>query len=320
MNPRLVLPSLRRLAAEHKLFTGALAVGVLVRLLAMIGYPGALWFAGDSYVYIGAALRPQPNLSKSTGYSFFLRVLEPFHSLTLVTGVQHLMGVAVAVMIYVLLRRSNVSKTWSAIATLPVLLDGYLIEDEHLVMAETVFTFCLMVAMVLLLWRPGQVRWWAAVLGGLLTGYAAIVRSEGAIMLAVLPLFLLLRGWAWKSVRGWVIAIVFAVASLVPVGGYAAWFHSRTGHYGVTMSTGFYLWGRMSSFADCARIKPTGDEAHRLPDHADRRPDAARRLRLARPADARRHEQPGRPGQLPGQQGADRLRRSTRSRRSRSTT
>ncbi len=80
-------------------------------------------------------------------------------------------------------------------------------------------------------------------------------------MLAVLPLFLLLRGWAWKTLRGWLVAIVFAVASLVPVAAYANWFHERTGHYGTTMSAGFYLWGRVSSFADCARIKPTGDEA-----------------------------------------------------------
>jgi hypothetical protein len=261
VNPRLVLPRLRQLAGEHKLFTGALAAGVVLRLLAMIGYPGALWFAGDSYVYLGAALRPQPNLSKSTGYSLFLRVLEPFHSLSLVTGLQHLMGIAVAVMIYVLLRRGHVSKTWSAIASLPVLLDGYIIEDEHLVMAETVFTFCLMVAMTLLLWRPGQVRYWVAVLAGLLTGYAVIVRTQGAIMLAIIPLFLLLRGWGWKTLRGWLVAIVFAVASLVPVGGYAAWFHQRTGTYNMTMSTGFYLWGRVSSFADCARINPTGDEA-----------------------------------------------------------
>jgi len=260
VNPRLVLNRLRLLASEHKLFTGALAVGAVLRLIASIGYPGALWFAGDSYVYLGAALRPQPNLSKSTGYSFFLRLLLPFHSLTLVTALQHLMGLAVAVLIYVLLRRNNVSKMWSAIATLPVLLDGYIIEDEHLIMAETVFTFCLMVAVTLLLWRP-RTTWWVAAIGGLLAGYAAIVRSEGAIMLAVLPLFLLLRGWAWKTLRGWLVAIVFAVASLVPVGAYVSWFHSRTGHYGVTMSTGFYLWGRVSSFADCARIQPTGDEA-----------------------------------------------------------
>jgi hypothetical protein len=260
VNPRLVLTRLRLLAGEHKLFTGALAVGAVLRLFACIGYPGALWFAGDSYVYLGAALRPQPNLSKSTGYSFFLRLLLPFHSLTLVTALQHLMGLTVAVLIYVLLRRNNVSKTWSAIATLPVLLDGYIIEDEHLVMAETIFTFCLMVAVTLVLWRP-RTTWWVAAIGGLLAGYAAIVRSEGAIMLAVLPLFLLLRGWAWKTLRGWLVAIVFAVASLIPVGAYMSWFHERTGHYGVTMSTGFYLWGRVSSFADCARIQPTGDEA-----------------------------------------------------------
>jgi dolichyl-phosphate-mannose-protein mannosyltransferase len=183
------------------------------------------------------------------------------------------MGLAVAVLIYVLLRRSNVSKTWSALATLPVLLDGYIIEDEHLIMAESLFTFLLMVAVTLLLWRP-QTRWLPAVIAGLLAGFAAVVRTEGAVMLAVLPLFLLLRGYAWKTLRGWLVAVAFAVASLVPVGAYANWFHERTGHYGVSMSTGYYLWGRVSSFANCAVIKPTGAEAVVCPTQpiADRTP------------------------------------------------
>jgi hypothetical protein len=116
-------------------FIVALAAGAGLRLLAMLGYPGALWFAGDSYVYLGAALRLQPNKSKTTGYSVFLHLLEPFHSLTLVAGLQHLMGLAVAVMIYLLLRRSGVSQRWATAATLPVLLDGFVIEDEHMVMA-----------------------------------------------------------------------------------------------------------------------------------------------------------------------------------------
>jgi len=242
-------------------FTWALAAGAVLRLFAILGYPGALWFAGDSYVYVGAALRPEPDPSKSTGYSLFLQLLLPFHSFTLVTAVQHLMGLAVAVMIYVLLRRGGVSKTWSAVATLPVLLDGYIIEDEHLIMAESLFTFLLMAAMLLLLWRPGPVRLWVLVIAGLLAGYAAVVRTEGAVMLAVLPLFLLLHCCAWKTVRGWVAAITLLVASLVPVGAYASWFHSRTGQYDMTLSTGFYLWGRVSSFANCAVIKPTGAEA-----------------------------------------------------------
>ena len=231
----------------------------------MLGYPGALWFAGDSYVYLGAALRPQPNLSKSTGYSLFLRLLLPFHSLTLVTAVQHLMGLAVAVLIYVLLRRNRVSKTWSAIATLPVLLDGYIIEDEHLIMAETVFTFCLMVALAAAAMAPGPGRWWVAVIAGLLVGYAvtSAPRARSCSAYSRCSCCCAARrggrcaaGWSRSS---------FAVVSLVPVAGYAAWFHQRTGHYNTTMSAGFYLWGRVSSFADCARIKPTGLEVEVCP-------------------------------------------------------
>ena len=80
------LQPLKTLVREHKLFSAALAAGAFLRLITMLGYPGALWFAGDSYVYLGAALRPQPNLSKATGYSLFLRALLPFHCLTLVVG------------------------------------------------------------------------------------------------------------------------------------------------------------------------------------------------------------------------------------------
>ena len=72
------MQALRELIRQNKLFTWALGLGALIRLFAVLGYPGALWFAGDSYVYLGAALRPQPNLSKSTGYSLFLRLLLPY--------------------------------------------------------------------------------------------------------------------------------------------------------------------------------------------------------------------------------------------------
>jgi hypothetical protein len=75
-----------------------------------IHLPFALPFPFMVALAAGAALRLQPNLSKTTGYSVFLHILEPFHSLTLVVGLQHLMGLAVAVMIYVLARRSGVSQ------------------------------------------------------------------------------------------------------------------------------------------------------------------------------------------------------------------
>jgi hypothetical protein len=263
----------REIIRHNKLFAGALTVGAVLRLLAVLGYPGALWFYGDSYIYLGAALRPQPDPSKTTGYSLFLRALLPLHSLTLVVVLQHLMGLAGAVMIYVLLRRARVSKRWATVASLPMLLDGYVIENEHLIMPEALFTFLLMAALTIVLWRP-RTSWWKALITGLLLGIAAIVRTEGAVVLIIFPLFLLVRGWSWKTVGGWVAAVAMCVGILVPVGGYANWFHSRYGQYEMTRSTGLFLWGRVSSFADCARIKPTGAEAKVCPTQAikDRKP------------------------------------------------
>jgi hypothetical protein len=222
-------------------FIVALAAGAGLRLVAMIGYPGALWFAGDSYVYLGAALRPQPNLSKTTGYSVFLHALEPFHSLTLVAGLQHLMGLAVAVMIYLLLRRNGVSQRWATAATLPVLLDGFVIEDEHMVMAEALFTFLVFASMLLILWQT-RVRWPVALLAGMLAGCAVDVRSEGLPVLLMFPVVLLVRGlrrdgawrwrnWCWLDWRAWLAAAVMAVGCAAPVAAYAGWFHSWWGSY-----------------------------------------------------------------------------------------
>ena len=242
-----------RLMTQHRLLCIALGAGALVRVLVMVGYPGALWFAGDSYVYVGAALRLQPDLSKTTGYSLFLRVLEPLHSFVAVTAVQHLSGLAVGVMVYALARRAGVSERWSVAAALPVLLDGYEIEDEHLVMAEALFTLLIVAAALLILWwrRPA---WPLALLAGVLVGYAVTVRSEGLPVLVLFPLAVALRDW--RRWRQWLLAGLLAAGSLAPLAGYAVWFHQHNGTYGLTRSDGFYLWGRVSSFADCPVIKP----------------------------------------------------------------
>jgi hypothetical protein len=247
---------------RNRWFAAALAAGAALRVLAVLGYPGALWFPGDSYVYLGAALRLRPDLSKTTGYSLFLRVLEPMHSLTLVAAVQHLMGLAVAVMSYALARRSGVPRRWATAGTLPVLLDGFVIEDEHMVMAEALFTFGIMLAMTLVLWRY-RVSWPAALAAGLLAGYAVDVRTEGLPVLVLFPAFLLVRGW--RRWHGWLAAAVMAAGCAAPVLGYAAWFHSRTGDFALTRSDGFYLWGRVSSFAECQVIKPPADEVKVCP-------------------------------------------------------
>jgi hypothetical protein len=259
--PRALIERLRPVIERNRWFSLALLAGFFLRLLAMIGYPGALWFSGDSYVYIGAALRPVPDASKTTGYALFLRLLLPFHSFTLVTLIQHMMGLAVAVMIYALLRRAGVSRMWATIATLPQLLDGFIIEDEHMIMGETVLTFCLMLATLLVLWKP-RTRWWVALIAGLLVGYQCIEGTEGMAMLAVFPAFMLIRSlrtYGWRKLQGWLVTVVVSIGCLIPVVSYLVWFHSDTGAWNLSNAEGFYVWGRVSSFANCAEIKAPAD-------------------------------------------------------------
>ncbi len=246
---------LRALVTDNKLFTLVLAAGAVVRLIAVLGYPGALWFAGDSYVYLGSALRLRPDLSKTTGYSLFLKVLEPFHSLTLVTIVQHLMGLAIGVLLYVLLRRARVPKLWATLATVPVLLNGFQVELEHMIMADLLFMFVLVVAATILLWQR-RPSWWAILVAGLLTGYAVTIWSGGLILPFVFFIFVIVRRMGWRALA----AIV--VGSAIPIVAYASWFHSQTGTFALTQSEGFYLYGRMSSFADCAKINPPASERY----------------------------------------------------------
>ena len=61
MKPRFL--GVRRIHLPFSLpfpFIVALAAGAGLRLVAMIGYPGALWFAGDSYVYTDATTDFRP--------------------------------------------------------------------------------------------------------------------------------------------------------------------------------------------------------------------------------------------------------------------
>ena len=68
------------------------------------------------------------------------------------------------------------------------------------------------------------------------------------------------RAGGWRNWGGWLAAGAMAVGCLIPVVAYAAWFHSWTGDYALTRSDGFFLWGRVSSFAECSVIKPPADE------------------------------------------------------------
>lgn len=243
----------RRLAGENRLFTAALAVAVLVRIIVMLGYRPIMWF-NDSYEYIAAALRLEPYVIRPDGYSFFLMILQPFHSFALVAAVQHLMGLAVAVMVYAVVRRKFHLPKWGAtLATVPLLFDAYQIQLEHLVLSDVLFTFLMVSALTLLLWhrRPS---WQVAAAVGLLLSLTTLTRTVG------LPVMLVALGYLFIRRVGWRVVGAAVVACAVPLVAYSTWFYSWHGTFGTTNSSGVFLYSRTMDFADCNIFKPPVEE------------------------------------------------------------
>src|SRR5215472_10073093 len=104
---------LARLAAElsprslwrnHRLITIAALVSLVPRVLALLSFRPALLTA-DSFIYMHDAVAHKLGAIRPSGYSFFLWFFHFFpQSLLLVTIVQHVMGIAVAIIVYALLR------------------------------------------------------------------------------------------------------------------------------------------------------------------------------------------------------------------------
>ncbi|GAA0927517.1 hypothetical protein [Nonomuraea longicatena] len=237
----------RDLVAAHPWFAGVLGVGVLLRVLAMLGFRPALWFP-DSYTYIVTVFRPRPDLVRPAGYSFFLKLLEPFHSFAVVTAVQHLMGLAVGVMVYAAARGA---RRWvRTLAAVPVLLDAYQVELEHLLVSDTLFMFLVAAAVVLAIGR--SLSWRTALAVGLLLAAATLTRTVGQPLIVVVAAWFLLR-------RRFTATGVLAVAALVPLLAYMTWFSATHNRFGLVGANGVFLYARTMAFADCAEMNPPPD-------------------------------------------------------------
>ncbi len=118
---RRALTRLVRLVRQHWIFASALAAAALPRLAALLGFQPAVLFQLDTYDYLWGAVHVSPNVVNPSGYSLFLWLLRPFHSIVLVVLLQHLLGLGVATMVYALARRYGVPGWGATLAAAPVL-------------------------------------------------------------------------------------------------------------------------------------------------------------------------------------------------------
>ncbi|HEX4254808.1 MAG TPA: hypothetical protein VH089_06955 [Streptosporangiaceae bacterium] len=235
-----------RLIAAHRWFAIVLALAVALRLVVMLGYPPILWF-NDSYNYVTDAVTKTPDVVRSNGYPLVLWLLLPFHSLTLIAVLQALMGLAMGVGIYAVLRRRGLPWWGATLPALPVLFDVYELLLEHMVMSDVLFTFLITVALVALCWSD-QPSLLTCTIVGLVIGFAAIVRAVGEPLLIVVAVLLLARRVNWKRTAA------MLVVGLLPIAGYMAWYHSFYGQYALDTSSGTFLYSRVSTFAQCAKM------------------------------------------------------------------
>lgn len=244
---------------EHRLFTILALLSLIPRILAALSFRPALLTA-DSFLYMQGAVTGRLGVIRPSGYSFFLWFFQVLpHALAAVTTLQHLMGIAIAAIVYGLLRYWGLPGWGAALAAVPTLFDVRQIALESYILPDTLFCLVIMIVVALLLTRS-RPRPWQCAAAGLLLAYASVLRGNGIPLVLVVALFLLIRRVGWRSL------VAAGAAFAVPLLGYVLAFHAQYGTYNLTTSDGIFLWSRTTSFANCAVIKPPRDLAPLCPN------------------------------------------------------
>jgi hypothetical protein len=238
----------------HRLFVIVLIPALLLRADTELGYRWQAWF-NDSFVYVEDTVHFDLDPTRVSGYSVLLKILEPLHSYAIITILQHLMGLAVGVMIYALARHRFGAPAWLAtLAAVPVLYDGFEIQLEHLILSDVPFLFVLVLATTLLLWDPAGLTTRRSAVIGLLLGLGAVLRSIGLPVLAIFAVYMILRRFGWRQI------VATVGVCMIPVFVYAGAFDLEHGQFAMSDATGVFLYSRVMTFADCSKIHPPATE------------------------------------------------------------
>ena len=245
---------------RHWLLALLIAGGLVLRVVTQLAYEPALLFIDSRKYLFGTDLnRAAWGSFDPIGYT--LLMLKPvliFGNLGLVALLQHVLGLGMAVALYVLMLRRGVARWLAALAVAPVLLDAYQLNAEQTIMPDVLFEALVVAGIVLLLWqpRPGLAF---VILAGLAFGTSAPIRQvgEALILPALVYVVAAAQDWRTRLLHG---AVLFACFAL-PIVGYMG-YSKVVLHYGFQMSNmgDAYLYGRAAHAADCATLKLPADE------------------------------------------------------------
>ncbi len=180
-----------------------------------------------------------------------------------VAAVQHVLGLAMAVVIYVLLLRRGVTRWLAALAMAPVLLDGYQLQYEQTIMPGTLFQALMVAGLAILLWRP-RISWRRLLAAGVLLGACATVAQVGEALMLPALLFVLVVGGGWRRAAGPPPCSRRSRCRSWPT----APGRSLSGAFALSHTgiTSFY--GRTAAAADCATLRLPAAERGLCPDPA----------------------------------------------------
>lgn len=236
-----------------------LAAGLTLRVLAQLAYRPALFYIDTTrYLYNAHGMDP-------VGYSWPLHAILAVADFNAVAAVQHLLGLGLAVVLYLLLLRRGAPRPLAALAIAPVLLDAYQVHMEQTVMPGTWFEALAVAGFAVLLWRT-QPSWRRAVAAGVVLGTSATFAQIGEALIPAAAVYLLATGGGWRRALGKAAALCGACA--LPILAYCSGSYALTGNFYLSHTGVTSLYGRMAAAADCAALRMPAAERGMCPDKA----------------------------------------------------
>jgi hypothetical protein len=231
-----------------------LSAGLVLRVLALVAYRPALFYIDTPRYLLGEAPGMDP-----LGYGGVLRAILAVGNFDVVVAVQHVLGLAMAVVIYLLMMRRGAGRWLGALAIAPLLLDAYQVQIEQVLMPDVWLEALIVAGLAVLLWRPGA-GWRRVLVAGFLLGASATIAQIGEALLLPAVIFLLAAGGGWRLAIGRAAALI--VAFIAPILAYMTGNYLVTGNFFLSHTGATSFYGRAAAAADCGTLRlPAAERA-----------------------------------------------------------